>query len=230
MSGSIGEWCAKLEEVGVRGVTEFISKIRNQREPENLKSFLCEARAALMFQENGFAVTMQDRPDLALELGGSRFYAEVKHFRMKEQDRIDEEKLLEAGEQAQEDELSTLPPYGDTWVTEREKAWQQLVDVARSKIRQYSRVAPNVLVIFSSSLHCVEDVELGTAARAIDDDIAAGTTPGLEKLSALMLVTKWKKWPNGRCVYFESLHNSATPLPKGIMGALSAIKHCKWKL
>jgi hypothetical protein len=231
MDRTIEKWRAKLEEAQVRGLAEFIDKIHSQREPENLESLLCEARAALMFQENGFRVSMQDRPDLALEVAGIRLYAEVKHFRMKEQNKIDEERLLEAGGQALEDDLSVLVPYGDTRETEGGSAQQQLVDVARKKIDQYHKDAPNILVIFSSSPHCVEDADFEGAAHEIDDDIAARRIPGLERLSALMLVTEtWRKWPNGCCVYFDPLQNSATPLPKGIMEALSAIKHCKWKL
>lgn len=222
MSSFCEEWCSKLKKAGVKAVDAFAEKIRNQKSPENLESLICEARVALMFRSAGFTVTMQDRPDLVLELAGSRVYVEVKHFRMKEQDKTDESELLKP----LESDLSVLGRYGDTTKTEGKPAWQQIVDVARKKIGQYGTDAPNILVIFSSSPHCVGDAEMISAAHELDDEVADCRTPGLERLSGLMLIAEsWIK-RSGRSVYFELIRNSALPLPTLIIEALSKIKRC----
>lgn len=107
----IEKWHAELQRASVKGAADFIEKVRcNAKKLQNVESFLCEARAALMFRENGFSVRMRDHPDLALEYGGILFYAEVKHFRLKDQDRIDDVRLKDAGRRALEDDLSVLYP------------------------------------------------------------------------------------------------------------------------
>jgi|Deesub1362A_J573_1020465.scaffolds.fasta_scaffold07879_1 hypothetical protein len=230
MQSRIEKWRIRLEEASVKGVAEFIGRVKhNAKVPENVESFLCEARAALMFRENGFSVMMRDHPDLELGYGGVLFYAEVKQFRLKKQDVIDETSLIDAGRQALKDNLSVLVRYGDTQETKEKPPWQQLVDVAQSKTNQYHEGSPNILVIFSSSPHCVEDADFYTAAYEIDDDIAAGKTPGLEKLSGLLFVTKaWTKVTGRRRVFFAPLHHSAIPLPQEIREALGAVRCCRW--
>ena len=192
MRNNIEKWRVDLEEASVEGIAEFIKKVRdNAKVSKNVDDFLCEAQAALMFREHGFSVKMQERecrPDLELGYSGIRFFAEVKHFRLKAKDEEDKEKLLEQGTSILKDcrNVATLyGPYGDTQATEGKPAWQQLVDVARSerKIKQYRNNFPNILVIFSSSPHCVEDADFVAAVHAINDDIASRKTPGLEKLS-----------------------------------------------
>ncbi len=183
-----------------------------------------------MFREHGFSVTMHDSPDLALEYHGVLVFAEVKQFRLKNRDRVDDVRLMDAGRQTSEDDLSVLMPYGDTRATEGKRAWQQLVDVARSekKIKQYRDNFPNILVIFSTSSHGVEDIDFYTAVHAINDEIASFKTPGLEKLSGLLFITKWTKASDSRQVYFTSLHNSLFPLPRKLCDVLSGIRRCKW--
>ena len=229
MSEPIAGWEAELHSASVTGVADFIKKVQcNARESQNVEDFLCEARAALMFRENGFLVRMQDKPDLELKYSRMRLFAEVKHFRLKNQDIIDETRLMNAGRQALEDSLSTLVPFGDTRTTEGKCAWQQLVDVARRKTSQYRDNSPNILVIFSSSPHCIGDAEADTAAHAIDEDIATEQTPGLAKLNGLLLVTeRSRKWPSTQ-VYFAPVHHSAVSLSKEITDVLSAIRVCRW--
>ncbi len=48
---------------------------------------------------------MREAPDLALEFNGEQLYAEVKHFRLKDQDLIDNAQMSEPGD--------ILVPYGD---------------------------------------------------------------------------------------------------------------------
>ncbi len=218
--------------MAVKGVAEFINKVcPNAKVPENLESFLCEACAALMFRENGFSVTMRDRPDLLLEFNGTRIGAEVKHFLEKKQDVIDEKRLLTAGEQALVDDLSVLVPYGDTWEAEGKRAWQEIVDIAQKKIPQYCEDAPNILVLLSSSTHCVEDSELSTAVNRINEKIVSTRPPGLAKLNGILLVTinEIKVSDGLRQVYFAPTQYPAIPLPRDIMEVLSAIRFCRWK-
>lgn len=229
MRNNIEKWQVVLVKASVEGVAEFINKVRsNAKVPENAESLLCEARAALMFREHGFSVRMQDSPDLKLEYHGVTFFAEVKQFRLKSQDMVDETRLLDTGSRVLEKDLSVLVSYGDTQATEEKHAWQQLVDVARSKINQYRINFPNLLVVFSSSSHCVEDADFITAVRVINNDILFRKTPGLEKLSGFLFVTKWINVHPSRQVYFAPLHNSVIPLPRKLWDALSKIRYCRW--
>ena len=228
----IEEWRTKLEKTSINGVKEFIERVYlNAKVSKNVESFLCEACAALMFWENGFLVTMRDRPDLSLELNGMRIGAEVKHFYRKQQDAIDEERLLKAGEQALVDDHSVLVSYGDTRETEGKTAWQEIVDVARKKINQYWEDAPNILVLLSSSTHCVEDSELSTAVNKINEEIVSAQMSALTRLNGILLVTLNEKNVSGgfRQVYFASTQYPAIPLPRDVIDTLSAIRFCRWK-
>ncbi len=229
---AIEKWRTKLEEASINGVKEFIERVYlNAKVSKNVESFLCEACAALMFWENGFSVTMRDRPDLLIEFKSIQIGVEVKHFYRKQQDAIDEERLLKAGEQALVDDLSVLVSYGDTRETEGKSAWQEIVDVARKKVDQYYENVPNILVLFSSSVHCVEDSELSTAVNKVNEEIVSAQTPALARLNGILLVTLNEKNISGgfRQVYFTSIQYPAIPLPRDVMNTLSAIRFCRWK-
>ena len=79
-----------------------------------------------MYRKAGFAVTLREAPDLALEFNGGQLWAEVKHFRLKPQDLIDNAKMSELGD--------LLEPYGDTFPLEGKYACEEVYDVA---IRYY---------------------------------------------------------------------------------------------
>ncbi|ODS34440.1 MAG: hypothetical protein SCARUB_00451 [Candidatus Scalindua rubra] len=86
---SIDELRIMLEQAGAANVPGYIDKLRaNSKNNEVFDDLLFEGRAALMFLRNGFLVEMQERPDISIKLGNDQFYAEVKNFRLKEQDRI----------------------------------------------------------------------------------------------------------------------------------------------
>ena len=83
-----------LENAHVKGIPEYIKNL--QAISDSLEDFRLEGKAAFMFARAGCSVTIRKRaepPDLALRFNNEQFYAEVKHFREKEQDRIDTAKM-----------------------------------------------------------------------------------------------------------------------------------------
>ena len=131
-----------------------------------------------MFLHNGFRVILRERPDLQLKLNEEVVYAEVKHFRRKEQDAIDEEAMRQASD--------LLVPIGDTTNTEGVPVWKQIANVAICKANQYMNGAPNVLVIESSSESL--DMMLETAVNEYDDHVLGSNDSRLRRLNAFILV------------------------------------------
>jgi hypothetical protein len=203
-----------LEKANVKGLPEYMRKLQaNAKSEGNFEDVRLEGRAAIMFSKAGFDVTMGDSPDLALKFNNEVFYAEVKHFREKAQDRIDAARMSEP------DDL--LVPYGDTFPLEGKHAWQQVYDVAKKKIDQYEEHAPNFLVIESSSTS-IEDTEIRTAIDAINQDVRSGKCPGLAKLNGILLVSGWhsisQQWRN--------VYRFATSSPAVLLSReLSALIH-----
>jgi hypothetical protein len=161
---------AKLKNLGVRGLEVYLDKLhQNCQNPSTLEDLLCEGRAALLFARHGWHVEMRDAPDLALELEGELLYAEVKHFRYKKQDDIDELSMLQA--------IGELVPIHDL-SQEGKNAYAQIAEVARAKdYYQSIGSAPLILVIVSST-DCLElMVETGSASREYEDVCAAESHP-----------------------------------------------------
>lgn len=170
-----------LEKAHVEGVQEYIKNLQTNSDSDNFEDFRLEGKAALMFAGAGLGVTMRESPDLALKFNNEQFYAEVKHFREKEQDRIDDAKMSEPGDE--------LVLYGDTAPLEGKPAWEQVYDVAKNKINQYKEHSPNILVIESSSSNCIEETEISSAIDTIDTDTHSGKCPQLSKLNGILLIT-----------------------------------------
>lgn len=169
----------RLRDEGISGVDQYEQKLRNNsRNAENFDDLLFEGRAALMFRHNGFRVTMRESPDLQIELDTEKVYVEVKHFREKEQDRIDERNMSEA--------TDMLVPIGDLIPTEGIPAYEQIANVAIRKVDQYIENAPNVLVVESSS----DSLELmvSSAVHEYDDQVVESNDHCLYRLNAIMLV------------------------------------------
>jgi len=208
-----------LEKVHVRGIPEYIEKLNANSSSKNFQDFLLEGRAAIMFKKAGFGVTIQDSPDLALRFNNEQFYAEVKHFKEKEQDRIDDAKMSGLGD---EDELVS---YGDTVPLEDKPAWQEVYDVAKKKIKQYKEYAPNILVIESSSPNCIDDVIIPTTINTINEDVRSDKCPELAKLNGILLITL--DWYNNisqrRKVYFYPTSNPAVSLSREVSSLLDKI-------
>ena len=216
MNDIIAIMCTALREAGVRGITGYRKKLQNNSSNDNVfQDLLLEGRAALMFNQAGFDVTFREAPDLALKFNNEQFYAEVKHFRMKEQDRIDDAKMTEPGD--------ILVPYGNTVPLEGKPAWQQVYDVAKKKIAQYTEHAPNILVIESSSTS-IEYTEIDTAIGKINEDVRSCKYQRFAKLNGILLTSDWnnisQQWRN---VFFYCTSNPAVTLSQGLSDLLDEI-------
>ncbi|MBL7166242.1 MAG: hypothetical protein ISS55_07140 [Dehalococcoidales bacterium] len=210
-----------LEKAHVKGTPEYIKNLQANSSSPNFKDFRLEGTAALMFAKVGCCVTIRKRaepPDLALRFNNGQFYAEVKHFREKEQDRIDAAKMSGL------DDESELEPYGDTVLLQGKSAWEQVYCVAKDKINQYKEHAPNILVIESSSTS-IEDTEIPTAINMIDEDVRSGDSPGLTKLNGILLALDWsnisRQW---REVFFYPTSKPAVSLSRELSGLLDEIR------
>jgi len=203
-----------LEKAHVLGIPEYIKNL--QAISDSLEDFRLEGEAAIMFSKAGFSVNMQDSPDLALKYNNEQLYAEVKHFRTKEQDRIDDIRMSEPGDE--------LVPYGDTFPSQGRHAWEQIYDVAKKKITQYKEHAPNILVIESSSTS-IGDTEIPTAVDMINKDVRSGKCLEFAKLNGILLITvDWYNISQGRRVYFFRTSNPAVSLSRELSDLLDDIR------
>jgi hypothetical protein len=167
-----------------------------------------------MFRQAGFRVTLREAPDLALKFNNEQLYAEVKHFRLKEQDLIDDAKMSEPGD--------ILVPYGDTAPLEGKPAWEQVYNVAKSKISQYKENAPNILVIESSS-NCIDDVIIPTAVDMVSEAVCSGKCSDLGRLNGILLVSDWFNISHKRMVFFYPTGKPDVPLTPEVLNLLSRI-------
>ena len=213
---AVGERIDQLRAKGATGLEQYQQKLRaNAHNPEVLADLLLEGRAALMFLRNGFDVSMRDSPDLRIELDREVVYAEVKHFREKEQDRVDEKAMREAPDR--------LVRTGELLESEGAEAWQQIVDVAVNKAHQYASDAPNVLLVESSSPSL--ELMLGSAVHDYDKEVLKSDDVRLRRLSGIMLVqTDWITSGEMRNVDFCPTRHGAAPLSARMTAALFAIR------
>ncbi len=215
----IGQLVAQLRGKGAIGVEQYEQKLKNNvRNIAVLDDLFFEGQAALLFLNNGFKVTLRDSPDLKIELANEVVYAEVKHFREKEQDRIDEKAMSAA--------TVFLVPIGDTTPTEGSAVWEQIVEVAISKADQYVMNAPNILIIESSSDST--SLTLSTAAHNYNDEVRKTSDPRLRRLNALMLVNacstefgRWGPWN----IEFCPLAHADTRISRKLILALFDIRY-----
>lgn len=201
---TITQYIGALRAEGATGIDQYEEKLTtNANNPEVFGDLLLEGRAALMFFRYGFKVAMQDRPDLRIELENEAVYVEVKHFRQKDQDRVDEKAMRET------DDLLVVT--GELLESEGAEAWQQIVDVAISKADQYASDAPNVLVVESSSPSL--ELMLETAVHRYDRAVLKSRDLRLRRLSAMMLVqTHWIAVGEPRNVDFCRTAHAVVPL------------------
>jgi len=205
-----------LEKAHVKGIPEYIKKLQDNSNSPNFEDIRLEGRAAFMFSQAGFCVTLRESPDLVLKFNNEQFYAEVKHFRMKGQDRIDAVKMSEPGDE--------LELYGDTVPLEGKPAWEQLYNVAKDKIKQYKKHSPNILVIESSSTS-IEEPEIDTARNKINEDVRSGKCPGFAKLNGILFISlDWYNISQKREVYFRRTSNPAVSLSRELSFLLYEIR------
>ncbi len=215
--GRISQFVEQLRTEGINGIEQYEQRLRdNANNFSVLDDLFCEGRAALMFSRNGFRVVLREKPDLRLELNEEVVYAEVKHFRRKEQDAIDEKAMRQASD--------LLVPIGDTTSTEGVHAWKQIANVAICKANQYMNDAPNVLVIESSSDSL--ELMLRTAVNEYDDHVSGSNDSRLRRLNAFMLVNTSSIGfgASGPCnVELCPTHDPIVPLGTEFVRALSAV-------
>lgn len=203
----------ELEKEGIAELAEYEQRLRdNAGDMEVFKDLLFEADAALMFSRHGFKVTIREKPDLRIELDGEVAYAEVKHFREKEQDRIDEQAMRDSED---------LIPVGILSPTEGSEAWEQIANVAISKVNQYREDAPNILVIATNS-NSVDGSILPTAVHIYNEQ--ASSDLRLCKLNAFMLIDQWIELGTNRNVCFCQTAYTVTPLSTKLADALANIQ------
>jgi hypothetical protein len=207
----------QLTEWGVRGVEAYCAKLRwNARNPEVFGDLLSEAAAAIMFSAAGFVVEMRDRPDLCLTGFGQSVAAEVKHFRFKRQDSIDDAALRSYGDY--------LVEFGDTRRTEDCAAWNQVANVARSKASQFKGVGPYLLVIQSNSPHGIDDLVVRTAVNILNEEASVDSDAAVARLSGIVLLSPESRFPDGRNVYFFECRASQQPICPPLREALKGMR------
>lgn len=208
---------AELYKEGIAGLGEYERRLQgNAGNEEVLRDLFFEADAALMFARHGFKVTIRERPDLQIDWNDEAVYADVKHFREKEQDRSDEQTMQK---------IDDLIPTGILTPTEGCEAWEQIAKVAIMKVDQYKEDAPNILVVATDS-NSVDGSILSTAIHIYDEQ--ANSDPRLHRLNALMLMDQWYFWIKElsieKNVYFCQTIHTKTPLSEGLINALASIQ------
>ncbi|MBW8003443.1 MAG: hypothetical protein FVQ80_15755 [Planctomycetes bacterium] len=202
-----------LNAAGVQGVQGYCDKLEpNWRTPAVYRDLFSEAYAALMFARSGFEVQMGESPDLVLKHDGQSLGAEVKRFHRKQQDDIDDQRMQEE-----------LTEYGNTVPTEGKEAWFQVEEVALKKSSQLRTGIPNILVIESSSPNCIEETEILSAVKLIDNRIARGIVGDIGRLNGIVFMSIEYSISRQRNVYFFEVSHADVPLSGELRLALEAI-------
>ncbi len=172
----------KLKEQKIGNIEAYEKRlIDNSSEPDTLKDFFQEGFAALTLSENNFEVTFSERPDLKVKYEDCAFNAEVKHFRLKKQDVIDDKRMTD-----EEDFVE----YGNTKPSEGDEAWCQVYNVLKKKDEILPSDNPGIIILISSSIHCVEDSEVKFAVNKIDEEIYKKKR-NISPLNGVLYIGKW---------------------------------------
>lgn len=173
-------WIAELRKLGAKNVEPYEQKLRSfDQNEQKVFEFIAEARAALLFLRNGLSVTMQDKPDLRLELGNEIIYAEVKHQNEKETDQRDEAAMAVA-------DPYEFVQVGNVFDDEQRHGWQGMCATAIKKQPQYVEGAQNILVFVNHSNSI--DLHLRSAVNEFDNAVGkAGAASPLRKLGGMMM-------------------------------------------
>ena len=208
-----------LENAHVQGIPDYIKRLQyNSNNEDVFQDLRLEGTASLIFAQANCKVTIRESPDLALKFNNKQLYAEVKHFRKKEQDKIDDAKMSGL------DDESELEPYGNTFPLEGKHAWEEIYDVAKKKLHQYKENAPNILVIESHS-SSIDDSIMSTAINIIDEDVRSGKCPEFDKLNGMLLTTLGLyNISQKRQGHFRRTSNPAVSLSRELSGLLDEIR------
>ena len=216
MKDQIDHLMSLLRAEGMEGLADYEQRLVNNRcNADVFNDLVFESRAALMFSRHGFKVTIREKPDLRVELDDEIIYAEVKHFREKEQDRIDEKAMRESED---------LVRVGNTVPLEGKSPWQQIASVAARKASQYMENAPNLLVIASDSNSIIGNV-LSTAVSIYNENVSESNDLCLRRLNGFMLLDQWisTEEAGSRSVFFCPTACATIPLSAKLTNALESI-------
>lgn len=204
----------RLERIGVQGIDAYEAKLHSNRLNQRvLLDLIVEGNVAWVLAKAAFRVTLRDRPDLRVDFGDFTFFAEVKHFRRKTQDDIDDARLRGSG--------IRLVQYGDTRATEGVAAVDQLVSVANRKARQCSIDHATILAIQSSSANCIEETEVDDAAQQLREEAATDVRGSVARLAGILFLSASRNCARQKNVYFYTV---ADLLPKRIVSMLDDIQ------
>jgi len=219
MNSSVESIRDRLMAAGVAGVESYCAKLKaNSVASHHFRCIQSEAYCALIMTEAGFEVTMRESPDLELRLSGALLGAEVKCFRRKGQDDLDEVRFSSTDE---------LIVYGDTVPTEGVSAWEQVVAVALNKSKKVLSGKPNILVIETASPHCIEAPEIITAANAISDaNLEKPDLPSALLNGILLFSSEFYIGPK-RSVFFVEIRGVKSALPAEMAELLGSVS--EWR-
>jgi len=207
---------ATLTSRRVSGVDSYWSRLKsNARDSEVVWDLLAEAQTAATLAASGFSVALRDAPDLDVSIEGVPFSIEVKRFRRKRQDHIDEARFAER--------RGAVIPYGDTTDTEGAPVVDQLLQVAATKASKLPFDRPTVLAVHSASPHCVEDLEVRDAASRLYENQNHG---GNIRWAGILFFSRSTSCIEHRNVYFFETAGQPT-LPRAAATALNEIK--EWR-
>lgn len=200
------------DDSSVENVEEFIKKLSyNMNVQGNFDDLRAEGDAAHLLAIHGFRVKMRESPDLLVQYEDYSFFAEVKRFRRKEQDFIDEKNMTAA-----EDELVKI---GDTTETEGSLPWQQLISVIMKKLAGYHETTQYILVIVNDSDNCVWSMDVITALNQLMETEAESESD-FHILSGILLIDCTYNFREHRQIYFLP---GPDPLPGEVVTALDRI-------
>ena len=201
-----------LTEGSVENVEDFLRKLSNNKNVQgNFDDLRAEGDAAHLLAVHGFQVEMRESPDLLFQYEDFTVFAEVKRFRRKDQDLIDDKNMMVAG-----DELVRI---GDTMETEGSLPWQQLVNVIMKKLAGYHETAQYILIIVNDSDNCVWSIDVITALNQLMETEAESES-NFHILSGILFIDCVYNFREQRQIYFLP---GPDPLPGKVVRALDQI-------
>jgi hypothetical protein len=203
-----------LTELGAENVKSYIAKLNIAKNTLEFEDLLYEGYSAILLLTNGFSVTMQESPDLLIRLGNDIFFAEVKHFRPKDQDKIDQENM----ERTMQQDEPMLVEIGKT----PKPACDEVFDIIVDKRNQFKESFSNIMIIKSDSPNVVDDSIRSSVMRRIRENIH--DYPELARLNGILLLTSDYSITNHRDVYYSETERPLAALALEVHNRLGNIR------
>jgi hypothetical protein len=209
--------CMVIRQQGICDVHIYKKRLFERRDdPSKISDLIFEGWVAYNFATHGFRVTFRESPDLLVEHSGYRMFTEVKRFRRKQQDMDDEKRLREYG--------GELIEYGNTLELEGVEAWDQVVNVCKTKSNKLANSVINIIAIGSDSSHCIDDSIMPTAVNIINEMGANLNNAEIRRLSAVMLFSRDFNLTKHRSVYIYPLLSSQIAIPAHLLDKFHNIR------